>query len=331
MPSKTKNRQNIFSESLKRASLRDGFGEGIVLAASENKNIVALSADLKDSTRLSDFQKMFPERFFEVGVAEQNLAAVAAGLGLSGKIPFISSFAVFSPGRNLEQIRTAICFSDSNVKIAGHHAGLSAGEDGATHQALEDIALMRTLPNMKVIVPCDALEAKRATLASSKIHGPIYLRFSRARTPLLTSETARFVPGSPYFLFESSLRAKTEVAIIGAGPILYEAILAARELEKEKIPVSVLNLHTIKPLDENAILSLAKKTKAIVSVEEHQINGGIGSAIAEVLAANYPVPMEFVGINDSFGESGSYPELIKKYGLDSRSIIKAVKKVLKRK
>ncbi|MFA5173347.1 MAG: transketolase C-terminal domain-containing protein [Candidatus Paceibacterota bacterium] len=327
---KLKLNKNIFNNPERRA-LRDGFGEGLVLAGEENKNVVVLSADLVESTRLSDFKNLFPERFFELGVAEQNLAAVAAGFGISGKIPFISSYAVFSPGRNWEQIRTTICLNDSNVKIAGHHAGLSVGPDGASHQALEDLALARVLPNLRVFIPCDALEAKRATLAASKIHGPVYLRFSRAATPVITSNGTPFNPGSSYLLWESGLRAKPEVALIGAGPILYEALLAARELEAEKIPVSVLNLHTLKPFDESAILELAKKSKAVVTVEEHQISGGLGSAVSELLSKKYPVPMEFVGVNDSFGESGRPDELIKKYGLDSRSIIKAVKKVIKRK
>ncbi|MDD4761595.1 MAG: transketolase C-terminal domain-containing protein [Candidatus Pacebacteria bacterium] len=327
---KLKLNKNIFNNPERRA-LRDGFGEGLVLAGEENKNVVALSADLEESTRISDFKNLFNERFFEVGVAEQNLAAVASGFGISGKIPFISSYAVFSPGRNWEQIRTTICLNDSNVKIAGHHAGLSVGPDGGSHQALEDLALMRVLPGLRIFIPCDALEAKRMTIAASKIYGPIYLRFARASTPVITSEETPFNPGSSYLLWESNLRAKTEVAIIGAGPILYEALLAARELESEKIPVSVLNLHTLKPFDESAVLELAKKTKAIVSVEEHQISGGLGSAISELLSKKYPIPMEFVGVNDSFGESGQPDELIKKYGLDSRSIIKAVKKVIKRK
>lgn len=327
---KAKLNKNIFNNPERRA-LRDGFGEGIVLAGEENKNVVVLSADLVESTRLSDFKNLFPERFFELGVAEQNLAAVAAGFGISGKIPFIASYAVFSPGRNWEQIRTTVCLNDSNVKIAGHHAGLSVGPDGASHQALEDLALARVLPNLRVIIPCDALEARRATLAASKIHGPVYLRFARAATPVITSSETPFNPGSSYLLWESGLRAKSEVALIGAGPILYEALLAAHELEVEKIPVSVLNLHTLKPLDESAILELAKKSKAVVTIEEHQISGGLGSAISELLSKRYPVPMEFVGVNDSFGESGRPDELIKKYGLDSRSIIKAVKKVLKRK
>jgi len=323
--------KKIFSERPSLAALRDGFGEGIVLAAEKNKNIVALCADLTDSTRLSAFKEKFPARFFELGVAEQNLAAVAAGFGLSGLVPFISSYAVFSPGRALEQIRTTICYNDVNVKIAGHHAGLSVGPDGATHQALEDIAITRSLPNMRVIVPCDAIEARKATFAASVIHGPVYIRLARALTPVITLEKTRFIPGSAYFLYESKIKKNPDVAIIGAGPVLYEALIAARALDKEKISVSVLNLHTIKPIDKAAILALAKSAKAIITIEEHQIMGGVGSAVAEFLAENYPVPIEFVGIRDSFGESGKPEELIKKYGLDSCAIIKSARKLLKRK
>ena len=325
----------IFNDPREKA-LRDGFGEALVELGEKNKDVVVLAADVKESTRCHWFADRFPERFFEIGVAEQNMAGIASGLGISGKIPFISSYAVFSPGRNWEQIRTTIAYNDSNVKIAGHHAGVSTGADGATHQATEDIATMRVMANMKVIVPLDYHEAKKATIAASKIWGPIYIRLTREKTPLITTEDTKFVPGKSYVLWESnpstgSGRKKPQVVIIGAGPILYNALLAAKELEKEKIGSIVLNCHTIKPLDEKKIIELAKKYRAVVTVEEHTIIGGLGSAVAEVLAKHAPTPMEFVGIKDVFGQSGEPKELIKKYGLGVDDIIKATKRVIRRK
>jgi transketolase len=308
--------------------IRDGFGEGLLIAAKENPNVVVLSADVAKSTRCDKFSEKFPERFFQLGIAEQNLAGVAAGLGVSGKIPFISAYAVFSPGRNWEQIRTTIVYNDSNVKIIGHHSGLITGYDGATHQALEDIALMRVLPNMKVIVPCDAIEAKKATMAAAKIWGPIYIRLAREKTPVFTTEETPFAPGKAEIFYQSK---RPQVLIISAGPILYNVLLAAEELEKEKIGTIVLNNHTIKPIDENKIIEIAKKCGAVVTVEEHSALGGLGSAIAEVLAKNYPVPMEFVGTQDVFGESGPAAKLIEKYGLGVNNIKTGVKKVLKEK
>ena len=328
---KTESDKNTFSDKPKLAALRDGFSEGILKLGEENKNVVLLCADVAESTHSHFFKEKFPERFFEMGVAEQNMAAVAAGFALAGKIPFISSYAVFSPGRNFEQIRTTICYSNLNVKIAGHHSGLSAGPDGATHQALEDITMMRALPEMKVFVPCDALEAKKAVIASAKIHGPVYIRLARERTPLITSEKTPFIPGRADIIFEPKEKIKPQVLIIGAGPVLYEALLAAAVLEKEKIGAIILNLHTIKPLDENKIIELAKKTGCVVSIEEHQIFGGVGGAVSELLSKKYPIPMEFVGVKDSFGKSGLYSDLIKKYNLDSASIIESVMKVIKRK
>lgn len=317
------------SKELEQKALRDGFGEGLLLAGEENKNVVVLSADLKESTRCDLFAGKFPERFIETGVAEQNMAGVAAGLAVSGKIPFICSYAVFSPGRNWEQIRTTICYNNAPVKIAGHHAGVSTGPDGATHQATEDIAITRALPNMKVIIPCDALEARKAVVAVIKIIGPAYIRLAREKTPVLTEEKTNFVPGKAYELWASAK--KPQVAIIGAGPILAEALEAGKELEKENIGVIVLNCHTVKPLDELKILETVKKCGAVVSVEEHSVVGGLGSAIAELLAQKNPAPMEFIGIKDKFGQSGTPEELYKKYELDKDAIIKAVKKAIKRK
>lgn len=319
--------EKVFSDEIEQKPTRDGFGEGILIAAEENPNVVVLSADVAKSTRCDKFAEKFPERFFQIGIAEQNLASVAAGMGVSGKIPFISAYAVFSPGRNWEQIRTTIAYNDSNVKIAGHHTGFLTGYDGATHQALEDIALTRVLPNMKVIVPCDAIEARKATIAAAKIWGPAYIRLAREKTPVFTAEETPFILGKAEILWQSK---KPQVAIIGCGPILYNAILAAKELEKEKIGVIILNNHTIKPLDEKKIIEVAKKYGAIVTVEEHNILGGLGSAISEVLAKNHPVPMEFVGAKDTFGESGDPKALIKKYGLEAKDIITAVKRAIRK-
>jgi transketolase len=282
------------------------------------------------------FAKKYPERFFEMGVAEQNMATVAAGLGISGKIPFIASYATFSPGRNWEQIRTTIAYNDSNVKIAGHHAGISVGPDGATHQATEDIAMMRVLPNMKVFVPCDAIEARKATFAAAQIYGPIYLRFQREKTPIITTDETPFTPGKAEIFCVpgnggTSRSPKSDVLIIACGALVYNALLAARELEKEKIGAVVLNIHTIKPIDEKTIVELAKKIGAVVTVEEHQVRGGLGGAIAEVLAKHAPTPIEFIGMQDTFGESGAPEELIKKYGMGVKDIKTAAKRAMRRK
>ncbi|MEK7634334.1 MAG: transketolase family protein [Patescibacteria group bacterium] len=320
--------QKVFEADIEQKPTRDGYGQGLVIAGEDNKNVVVLCADLTESTRSHWFKEKFPERFFEMGVAEQNMATVAAGLGISGKIPYISSYAVFSPGRNWEQIRTTICYNNSNVKICGAHAGVSVGPDGATHQAIEDIATMRVIPNMKVFVPCDAIEAKKTTIAVAKIYGPVYLRFAREKTPVFTTEETPFIPGKAEIFWEGK---KPQVVIIGAGPILYNALLAAKELEDENIGVLVLNSHTIKPIDEKKIIEVAKKCGAVVTVEEHNIVGGLGGAVAEVLAKNYPTPMEFIGMRDVFGESGEPDEIIEKYGMGVKNIKEAVKKVIKRK
>jgi transketolase len=334
---------NLFDADVLQKPTRDGYGDGLVAAADADPNVVALCADLIESTRTEAFVKKYPGRFFECGVAEQNMATIAAGLGISGKIPFIASYATFSPGRNWEQIRTTIAYNNSNVKIAGHHAGISVGPDGATHQATEDIAIMRAMPNMKVFVPCDAVEAKKATTSAAHIWGPCYLRFQREKTPIITTDETPFIPGkteifwSPSFpSTSSSLRSgrqsklRADVLIVACGAILYNALVAARELEKENIGAVVLNCHTVKPLDEKTITDYAEKIGAVVTVEEHQIAGGLGGAVAEVLAKHHPVPMEFVGMRDTFGESGSPEELLKKYGMDAKSIVSAVKKVLRR-
>ncbi len=317
----------VFSDRVAKKPSRDGYGDGLVLAGEKNPNVVVLCADLSESTRAHLFAARFPERFFQLGVAEQNMATVAAGLGTSGKVVFISSYATFSPGRNWEQIRTTIAYNNSNVKIAGHHAGISVGPDGATHQAVEDIATMRVMANMRVFVPCDAIEARKATLAAAHIMGPVYLRFTREKTPLITTDETPFVPGKAITLYESK---KPKVAIIGCGPILHNALMAAYQLENEGIGTMVINCHTVKPLDEVAVIAAAKKCGAVVTVEEHQITGGLGGAVAEVLGRKLPTPMEFVGMQDVYGQSGSPDELMKEYGMDSPAIVKACMKVLKR-
>ncbi|MBI4087212.1 MAG: transketolase family protein [Candidatus Liptonbacteria bacterium] len=320
--------EKVFEPDIDQKPTRDGYGVGLVLVGEENQNVVALCADLTESTRAEQFAKKFPERFFECGVAEQNMATIAAGLGVSGKIPFISSYATFSPGRNWEQIRTTIAYNDSNVKIGGHHAGISVGPDGATHQATEDIAMMRALPNMKVFVPCDAIEARKATLAAAQIWGPIYLRFGREKSPVITSDLTPYTPGKAEVFWESR---GADVLIVGCGGLLYNALLAARDLEKEKIHSVVLNCHTIKPIDDKKIVELARKCGAVVTVEEHQVSGGLGGAVAEVLAKHAPTPMEFVGMQDTFGESGPPAQLLEKYGMGAKDVKAAVHKVLKRK
>jgi len=320
----------IFNSDVEQASMRKGFGEGLLKAGEINKNVVGLCADLTESTQMNFFADKFPKRFVQVGVAEQNLVTVASGMAAMGKIPFCSSYAIFSPGRNWEQIRTTITFDDRPVKIVGSHAGVSVGADGGTHQALEDIALMRVMPNIDVISPGDAIEAKKATLALVKTGKPAYLRLVREKTPVITTEKTPFGIGRAeiYWMPDVGL---AQVGIIVTGGLLHRALIVAKELEKEGIKTKVMNLSSIKPIDVKAIVSLAKECKAIVTAEEHQIAGGMGSAVAEVLAQNFPVPMEFIGIRDLFGQSGTPDELIEHYGMGKNSIKEAVKKVLKRK
>ncbi len=320
----------LFDADVEQKPTRDGYGAGLLAAGEENQDVVALCADLTESTRTEAFAKRFPDRFFEVGVAEQNMATIAAGLGVSGKIPFIASYATFSPGRNYEQIRTTIAYNNSNVKIAGHHAGISVGPDGATHQATEDIAIMRAMPNIKIFVPCDALEAKKATLAVTKILGPVYLRFGREKSPVITTEGTPFRPGRADVFWQPQGK-KADAVIIACGIMVHTALIAAKELEKDKINVYVVNNHTVKPLDEEVILGMAERAGAIVTAEEHQIAGGLGSAIAELLAKKRPTPMEFVGLRDTFGESGAPAELLEKYGMGVKNIKAAVKKAIARK
>ncbi len=304
---------------------REGHADALVELGKKDTRVVALTADISPSTYYHKFAKLFPERFIECGVAEQNMMGVAAGLALAGKIPFLASFAVFSPGRNWEQLRISVCYSKANVKIAGSHAGLNVGPDGASHQALEDIAITRVLPNLTVIVPCDYEEAYKATLAAHQHQGPVYIRFGRVKTPLITTKKTPFKIGRAGIFHEGK-----DVAIIACGPLLYEALLAAKELEKKKIKVRVINCHTIKPLDEKTIIQAAQDCGAIVTVEEHQVAGGLGSAVAECLAKNYPVPMEMIGIQDQWGQSGEAEELLEHYHLTAPWITKAAMKVIKK-
>jgi len=319
-------RDDIFAAGERQAT-RDGFGRALLELGEKNKQVVVLCADLAESTRVLAFKEKFPERYVEMGVAEQNLAAVAAGMANYGKIPFITSYAAFSPGRNNEQIRTTISLNNVPVKIAGMHAGVSVGPDGATHQALEDLALMRVQPNMVVMSPCDAEEAYKATLAAAKYEGPVYMRFGREKTPTMTTTESPFLWGKANLLW---LGENPQVAVFATGPLLHNALLAAKQLEQE-IAVSVTNIHTIKPLDTQAVVAAAKNAGAVVTVEEHQIAGGLGSAVAEVLAAEFPVPMEFVGVHDQFGQSGEMSELVLHYKMGPADIADAIRKVHGRK
>lgn len=305
---------------------RSGFGEGLLEAGKENPNVVALCADLSPSVRMDLFQKEFPERFVEVGIAESNMVSIASGMALSGKIPFVGSFAAFSTGRTYDQIRQSVAYSDTNVKIAGSHAGITLGEDGATHQILEDIGLMRMMPNMVVINPCDFTQAKQATIASARYNGPVYIRYGRPKVPVFLTEDTPFEIGKALMLNEGK-----DVSIFATGHLVWQAILAAQELEKEGISAEIINIHTIKPLDNEAILTSVKKTGCVVACEEHLYNGGLGDSIAQLLARNYPSPMEYVGIDDQFGESGKPMQLMDKYGLNAKNIIEKAKKVISRK
>ena len=318
---------DLFSATLEKKSTRDGFGKGTVEAGKANQNIVVLSADLGDSTRAAWFQKEFPERFVEVGVAEQNLATVAAGMAAVGKIPFICSYAAFSPGRNYEQIRTTAALNDVPVKVCGMHAGIQTGPDGATHQMLEDIALMRVLPRMMVVVPADAEEARKATVAAAAHKGPVYLRFGRANEPVFTTLETPFEFGKALLLWKSK---NPKVAILTTGSIAFNALLAAKALEEKGIGSIVLNVHTVKPLDVKAIVDAAKEAGRVLTCEEHQINGGLGGAVSECLSEHFPVLVKRLGLNDEFGQSGEPDELMEHYGLGARHIEEEVRALIDR-
>jgi len=317
----------LFDTDVEQAPIRQGFGEGLVLAGRADERVVAMCCDLTESTKMDAFAKEFPKRFFEMGIMEQSSASVASGMAAMGKIPFVSSYAMFSPGRNWEQIRTNICYNDRPVKIAGSHAGVSVGPDGGTHQAIEDIALTRVIPRMVVITPCDSIEAKKATIACAKTNSPTYIRLAREKTPIITTEETPFEIGKAQIFYRPQ-NMSAKVGIIACGSLVYNALNAARELEALGIGAVVMNIGTVKPIDRDAVVTLAKECGAIVTVEEHQIAGGMGSAVAEILAVEYPTKMKFVGAHDQFGQSGTPDELVKHYGMDKEAIIQTVKSFL---
>lgn len=323
---------NIFKTDVEKKPIRDGFGSGVVKAGEKNNNVVVLTADLNESTRAEEFSKKFPDRFFEIGIAEQNLASVASGMAHIGKIPFATSYAMFHPGRNWEQIRTTVAYNNQPVKIIGSHAGLTTGPDGGTHQALEDIALMRVIPNMVVISPCDAIEAEKATLACTDNNAPTYIRLGREKTPIITTTETPFIIGKANVLFQSpiNINEQLDFTIFATGFLVHNALVVAEELsQKNKLKIAVINIHTIKPLDTDTIIKYARHSKMIFTVEEHQIAGGLGSAIAELLSQKYPIKIGFIGVNDIFGQSGKPLELIEKYGLGVEGIKKQILTVLK--
>jgi len=315
---------NPFDEKLEKKSTRDGFGAGTVEAGEKNPNIVVLCADLSESTRAEWFQKKFPERFIEVGVAEQNMAALGSGFSAAGKIPYIASYACFSPGRNYEQIRTTIALNERHVIICGMHAGVSVGPDGATHQMLEDMGLMRALPHMTVLNPCDAEEARKAVVAAASLSGPVYIRFGRSNVPVFTTAETPFEVGKALVLWKSE---KPKVALLATGSMSFNALSAARSLESDGIGTVVLHVPTVKPLDVDAVIATAKLAGKIVTIEEHQVAGGFGSAVAECLAKKYPVPIEFIGLQDEFGQSGDPDELIEHYGLHPSHIAEVARRM----
>ncbi len=317
----------IFSKDVKQVPIRQGFGDGLVEAGKENEQVVALVADLTESAKVDSFKKEFPNRFFEIGIGEQNMASVASGMAHMGKIPFIASYAMFSPGRNWEQIRTTIAYNNVPVKIAGSHAGVSVGPDGGTHQAVEDIAITRVIPNMDVISPCDAIQARKATIEAARTKKPTYIRLAREKTPIITTEDTPFEIGKAY-TYWTAKKDKPQVGIIASGALLHKALSAADELFKKGIEVEVLNVVTIKPLDVEAVVTLAKKAGKLVTVEEHQIIGGLGSAVSETVSEHFPVQVIRIGVKDLFGQSGTPDELIEHYGMGKKDIIEAVLKLV---
>jgi transketolase len=315
------------ADAIERAPTRDGFGTGTVEAGKADARVVVLCADLAESTRAEWFEKEFPARFIEVGIGEQNMAALGSGMAAAGKVPFIASYAAFNPGRNYEHIRTTIALNEANVKVCGMHAGVSVGPDGATHQMLEDIGLMRMLPNMIVIAPGDAEEAKKATVAAAQHEGPVYLRFGRSATPVFTTADTPFAIGKALALARSDA---PQVALVSTGALSYEALKAAQSLEAEGVGSIVLHVPTVKPLDEEAIIGAAREARRVVTVEEHQAAAGFGSAVAELLAEQLPTPLTRVGIRDQFGQSGDPDELIAHYGLDARAIAAVARALIER-
>lgn len=322
--------ENVFNSDVEQVPIRNGFGEGLVEAGEKDSRIVGLCADLTESTRMEEFAKKFPNRFIEIGIAEQNLASVASGMAAMGKIPFMSSYAAFSPGRNWEQIRTTIAYNNVPVKIAGSHAGLTVGPDGGTHQALEDIALMRVIPNMQVICPCDVYEAKRATIQMAQNTSPGYIRLAREKSPVITTPDTPFEIGKAQIFFQSK-GDRMDVGIIACGLLVYQALKAAEKLDEEGIKVVVVNMSTIKPLDTDMLSVLSKQTGAFVTAEEHQISGGLAGAVSEYVVMNNPIPIECIGVKDTFGQSGTPNQLLDFYNLNQNAIEQAVYKVLSRK
>ena len=312
---------------VEKVPTRNGFGDGLLEAGKRDANVVALCCDLTESTRTNLFADEFPERFVQIGVAEQNLASVGSGMAAMGKIPFITSYAMFSPGRNWEQIRTTIAYNNANVKVVGSHAGVSVGPDGATHQAIEDIAIMRAIPNMTVVAPADIHEARKLTLAAAKFDGPVYFRLGRSATPVVTTEETPFEIGKAQLMFTRDETLDKKVGIISTGSLLHNSLMAAHELQTQGIGASVLHMATIKPLDTEAVAAFAADHDALVTVEEHQVAGGLGSAVAEFLSETNPTKISRIGIHDQFGQSGDPEELVEHYGMGISSIVEAAQKV----
>jgi transketolase len=315
-------------DSIEKVPTRNGYGEGLLEAGKRDDRVVALCCDLTESTRTNLFAEEFPERFFQIGIAEQNMASVGSGMAAMGKVPFIASYAMFSPGRNWEQIRTTICYNNANVKVVGAHAGISVGPDGATHQAIEDMAIMRVVPNMLVIAPADIHEARKATLAIAQYEGPAYIRLGRAGTPVVTTPESPFEIGKAERMYTRDEAHDRKVGIVVTGSLLFNALMAAKELNEKGIGASVLHMATVKPLDGEALVAFAAEHGALVTVEEHQIAGGLGGAVAEHLAECCPTRLARVGVNDRFGESGEPEELITHFGLDTPGIVAAAERVV---
>lgn len=320
--------KDIFETSVEKIPNRNGYGEGLKEAGEHNKNVVAICGDLTGSTRTHLFAEAFPERFFQAGIAEQNMASVASGMAAMGKIPFIASYAMFSPGRSWEQVRTTIAYNDSNVKIIGAHAGISVGPDGATHQAIEDVAIMRVMPNMRVIAPCDVHEAKRAVLWAAESKGPVYIRLAREKTPVITTPESPFIFGKGEVYLQPDADAEKKVAIIGSGTVMHHALFAGKALNDGGVGTCVANMATVKPLDTELVDQLAKEYDIVVTVEEHQRAGGLGGAVAEYLSEVNPTRIVRIGVDDAFGQSGEPEELIAHYKMDSDSIVKRVQEFL---
>ena len=316
--------KKILTKDFKEEAIREGYGRGLLESGKRDKNVVALCADLTDSTKTNYFAKEFPRRFIEMGVCEQSMASVASGMAAMGKIPFIASYAMFSPGRNWEQIRTTICYNDTNVKIIGCHAGISVGPDGGTHQAIEDMAITRVIPRMTVISPCDSIEAEKAVIAASTHKGPVYIRLARENTAVITTKDTDFQIGKLNVLWEEE---KPDVLIVSTGSVTHNALLATEELNNKKIKTTLVNLHTIKPIDE-FLIEYAKKVKLIVTVETHQVACGLGSAVSELVSEHHPIKIIKIGIKDKFGQSGEPEELIEHYGLSKESIVNTVEREL---